>query len=74
MYTKNLSESLRLRLSETDMQFLRGLSEERGVSVSECIRSLIEEYRRSLDTYKRINEVLGGAVHGDTETNSNNKL
>ena len=43
MYEKNLTEDLRLRLSKTDMDFLRGLSAKRAVSVSECIRSIIGE-------------------------------
>ena len=34
MYEKNLTEDLRLRLSTTDMDFLRSLSKERAVSVS----------------------------------------
>ena len=50
MYEKNLTEDLRLRLSKTDMDFLRGLSADGSVSVSECIRSIIGEYRRSLQT------------------------
>lgn len=74
MYEKNLKEDLRLRLSKTDMDFLRSLSEERGVSVSEVIRSIIGEYRRSLDTMSVLAEALKLAKeaelsNGDTETN-----
>ena len=58
MYEKNLKADLRLRLSEKDMQFLRDLSEERGVSISECIRSIIGEYRRSLDTMSILSKAL----------------
>lgn len=56
MYEKNLTEDLRLRLSADDMNFLRELSENRSSSVSEVIRSIIGEYRRSLSTldYNRI--------------------
>ena len=50
MYEKNLSEDLRLRLSKDDMDFLRDLSSKRSMTVSGCIRSIIGEYRRSLDT------------------------
>ena len=50
MYEKNLTEDLRLRLSSNDMNFLRELSAKRSVSVSECIRGIIGEYRRSLET------------------------
>lgn len=79
MYEKNLTEDLRLRLSKNDMDFLRELSAQRFVSVSECIRSIIGEYRRSLDTL----DVLKKAIdltklekgvklsNGDTKTDIN---
>lgn len=82
MYEKNLTEDLRLRLSTTDMDFLRSLSAKRCVSVSECIRSIIGEYRRSLDTLEMLTEAIkiaksekekGGTLsNGDTETNIDN--
>lgn len=76
MYEKNLTEDLRLRLSKTDMDFLRTLSAERSVSVSECIRSIIGEYRRSVDTLSALNDLMkivkakenGGLSNGDTKT------
>lgn len=75
MYEKNLSEDLRLRLSVNDMNFLRQLSSKRAVSVSECIRSIIGEYRRSMEALEMLNEAIrltkekeAEAVHGDTET------
>lgn len=78
MYEKNLSEDLRLRLSKRDMDFLRDLSVKRCVSVSECIRSIIGEYRRSIDTMdilskaldiaKRESEKEAQLSNGDTET------
>lgn len=75
MYEKNLSEDLRLRLSKTDMDFLRSLSEKRSISVSECIRGIIGEYRRSLETIDTMTELLklakekeAGLSHGDTKT------
>lgn len=78
MYEKNLTEDLRLRLSTTDMNFLRELSEKREVSVSECIRSIIGEYRRSLETIDVLTEAIKlakekgeGLSNGDTETNIN---
>lgn len=77
MYEKNLTSDLRLRLSESDMNFLRGLSETRSVSVSECIRSIIGEYRRGLETIDVLSQAIqltkngGLAVHGDTKTNIN---
>lgn len=79
MYEKNLNESVHLRLSETDMNFLRSLSVQRGSSVSECIRSIIGEYRRSLDTLEALKEVInlskGGKLSiGDTKTDIDNQL
>ena len=79
MYEKNLTEDLRLRLSSTDMDFLRELSSQRGVSVSECIRSIIGEYRRSLDTLDVIKKAIELSSsekgvqlsNGDTKTDIN---
>lgn len=80
MYEKNLTEDLRLRLSQNDMDFLRDLSEKRSVSVSECIRSIIGEYRRSIEAMDVLsraiklaqNEKEGQLSNGDTKTNLNN--
>lgn len=80
MYEKNLTEDFRLRLNKTDMDFLRSLSEERNTSVSEVIRSIIGDYRRSLDTLKLFKDALEVvkekeiAVHGNTTTDINNQL
>ena len=82
MYMGNLTESFRIRFSETDMDFLRKLSEERGVSVSECVRSIIGEYRRSMETMRLFSEALelvnkerkGELSNGDTKTNIDDKL
>lgn len=75
MYTKNLTEDLRLRLSTTDMDFLRSLSDERQCSISEVIRSLISEYRRGLDAIEVLRSAIeisksnGGKLsNGDTKT------
>ena len=73
MYEKNLTEDFRLRLSKKDMDFLRSLSFNRGQSISECVRSIIGEYRRSLDTIDILRAALkldekGAAVLGDTKT------
>lgn len=78
MYEKNLSEDLRLRLSKNDMDFLRDLSAKRSVSVSECIRSIIGEYRRSLETLDILSQAISLSQekgvklsNGDTKTNIN---
>lgn len=76
MYEKNLTEDLRLRLSTNDMDFLRSLSAKRSVSISECIRSIIGEYRRSLETLDVLAQAISMAnkekeaqlSNGDTET------
>lgn len=76
MYEKNLSEDLRLRLSKTDMDFLRSLSDERCVTVSEVIRSIIGEYRRSVDVMASLQQFLkitkekeAQLSYGDTKSN-----
>ena len=79
MYSKNLTKDLRLRLSEIDMDFLTELSKERTVTVSECIRQIIGEYRRSLETMDMLKKAIelerkGGLSHGDTKTDFNDKL
>lgn len=79
MYEKNLSEDLRLRLSKTDMDFLRDLSSKRCITVSECIRSIIGEYRRGLETLDVLTEAIKltkekgvKLSNGDTKTDINN--
>lgn len=79
MYEKNLTEDLRLRLSSNDMDFLRELSSKRSVSISECIRSIIGEYRRSLETLDVLTQAINLAKtekgvqlsNGDTKTDIN---
>ena len=58
MYEKNLKEDLRLRLSENDMNFLRDLSSQRGITISETIRSIIGEYRRTIDTSNTLSQAI----------------
>lgn len=82
MYEKNLSEDFRLRLSKEDMDFLRGISEKRNMSVSACLRSILGEYRRSLQTLDVLSEALKLAraekkelsKNGDTEPDLNDQL
>lgn len=45
-YSKDLTESFRLRLSKKDMDFLIELSEINGFSVSEIVRYIISFYRK----------------------------
>jgi hypothetical protein len=79
MYMKNLKKDLRLRLNEQDMAFLGDLSTQRGVSVSEVLRSIIGEYRRGLESLKALQFVIEATKNkesemsnGDTTTNCNN--
>lgn len=82
MYEKNLTEDLRLRLCKNDMDFLRSLSSQRSVTVSECIRSIIGEYRRSYEALDLLKNAINIAnsqkevqlSYGDTKTDINNKL
>lgn len=81
MYEKNLTEDLRLRLSKLDMDFLRKLASDRSCSISEVIRSIIGEYRRSLDTLEVLSQAIklakenkGELSNGDTKTDINDKL
>lgn len=81
MYEKNLTEDLRLRLSTADMAFLRDLSASRECTISECIRSIIGEYRRSIETMKLLSKTIDIAreiqlkeercPNGDTKSNIN---
>lgn len=63
MYKKNLICDFRLRLSQSDMEYLIKLSNERKVSVSEVVRSIILFYRYNFEKK--------GVVHGDTKTDFN---
>lgn len=87
MYEKNLTEEFRLRLSKLDMDFLRDLSRDRSISVSECVRSIIGDYRRGLEFQDILKSAMtiandlknndiskGRLSHGDTETDINDQL
>lgn len=85
-YKKDLNEQVRLRLSVGDMNFLKDLSTQRCVTISELIRSIIGEYRRAvvnMDYLKQAVELAqkqmitgkkekGVVVHGDTKTDIDN--
>lgn len=74
MYEKNLTEDLRLRLSEKDMDFLRKLSDERGMTVSQVIRAIIGEYRRSLDTISAMRSAIELVKSQQENSNGNNGI
>lgn len=54
MYKKDLTEDLSLRLSSIDMDFLLELADKKNVSVSECLRRIIGEYRRYLEVFDEL--------------------
>lgn len=80
MYNKDLTDGLRLRLSRSDMDFLRSLSDKRNQTISECIRGIIGEYRRSIESLDILKTALqtlkekGALSDGDTKTDFNDKL
>lgn len=77
MYEKNLTEDFRLRLSEEDMSFLIRTAEERDLSVSSLVRSIIGDYRRASLMYDFMRKALKKEEEmsdGDTETDINDKL
>lgn len=80
MYKKNLNNDLRLRLNDSDMNFLRELADERCISISELIRSIIGEYRRSISLMNNLAKAINlvekesELSNGDTETNKYDKL
>ncbi len=81
MYYRDLDETVRLRLSKTDMDFLRQVSEERGVTISALIRMIIGDYRRgyailsTLDSaIKSTKEREAELSDGDTETDIHDLL
>ena len=73
MYEKNLSEFLKFRLSPKDMDFLRDLSSKRSIPISECLRDIISEYRRSFYSLNSIDKEVS-ISDGNFKTHFNNKL
>lgn len=74
MYTKNLIRDFRLRISEEDFSFLVAEADRRSTTVSETVRGIIGEYRRSLELLESLkslaNQAKGGELsNGDTEPN-----
>ena len=66
MYDKTLNERMILRLNSRDMTFLINMSEHMNVTVSECVRMIIGNYRRATEK-----EML---YNGYTKTPVNDKL
>lgn len=76
MYEKNLTEYFPLRLSSKDMDFLRDLSRKRSISISECVRGIIGDYRRSFDVpySSATSEKEACMFYGNSKTYFDNKL
>lgn len=73
MYTKNLTRDFRLRVSEEDFGFLTELAEQRYTTVSDTVRNIIGEYRRSLELLESLKTLSNaqkekGLSNGDTES------
>ena len=70
MYEKNLTEYFPVRLSSKDIEFLRELSKKRSISISQCVRDIIGDYRRSFDVsnISLISEKEVFSSYGNTET------
>jgi len=58
MYTRDLDCPLRLRVSQRDYAFLVNLADEKHLRVSDVVRNIIGEYRRSLDTIAALNDAI----------------
>ena len=56
MYQKNLNHVVRVRIDDRDFEFLQDYSEKRDISISDTVRYLIGEYRRSVVTFEKIKE------------------
>ena len=76
MYEKNLTEYFPVRLSSKDIVFLRELSEKRSISISQCVRDIIGDYRRSFDVsnISLTSEKEACSSYGHTKTYFNDQL
>lgn len=57
MYLKDKKNSVNVRFNDSDFSFLVHLSAVRGVSITQCIRSIVNDYKRNFYDY------LGGKEH-----------
>lgn len=57
MYEKNLNHSIKVRISDRDYRFLIEYSDRLDCSVSDTVRALIGEYRRSVETMEKVKEL-----------------
>lgn len=75
MYEKNLTEYFPVRLSSKDIYFLRELSKKRSVSISQCVRDIIGDYRRSFDVSNiSLTSEKEVSSYGNTKTYFNDQL
>lgn len=76
MYEKNLTEYFPVRLSSKDIEFLRELSKKRSISISQCVRDIIGDYRRSFDvsSISLISEKEVCSSYGNPKTYFNDQL
>ena len=76
MYEKDLTVGFHLRLSSKDIDFLRDLSQKRSISISQCVRDIIGDYRRSFDfsNISLTSEKEVCSSYGNTKTYFNDQL
>lgn len=75
MYEKDLTEGFHLRLSTKDIDFLRDLSLKRSITISQCVRGIIGDYRRSFDVSNiSLTSEKEVCSCGDSKTYINDKL
>lgn len=76
MYEKDLTEGFHLRLSTKDIDFLRDLSLKRSITISQCVRGIIGDYRRSFDNsnLSLTSEKEACSFYGNTKTYFNDQL
>lgn len=76
MYEKDLTEGFHLRLSTKDIEFLRDLSLKRSITISQCVRGIIGDYRRSFEVsnISLTTEKEVCSSYGNSKTYFNDKL
>lgn len=66
MYTKDKTETIRLRVSSRDYEFLNSYAEKLDTSLSDVLRKIISDYRVSLSVLENMKTVAYG---GDADGN-----
>ena len=51
MYLKDKKNDVKVRFNDDDYSFLIHLSAVRGVSIAQCVRSIVNDYKRNFYDY-----------------------